>query len=137
MAPLMAHSINATVSTQVPLVRPPTAKQETTTAPESNAKPITEASTHQLQCFDVSKGVNSINHKMDRDLADYLAIHKKLGHMPWAKLQILAKRHIIPHKYALLRIPKCPSCLYGKAHCCPWCDKAQPAKYSLQPSLAR
>ena len=46
--------------------------------------------------------------------------HEQLGHTSFAQLQELAKQGIIPKKLANVPPPKCPSCLYGKAHKRPW-----------------
>ena len=49
-----------------------------------------------------------------------MAYHEQLGHTSFAQLQELAKPGIIPKKLANVPLPKCPSCLYGKAHKKPW-----------------
>ena len=49
-----------------------------------------------------------------------MAYHEQLGHTSFAQLQELVKQGIIPKKLANVPLPKCPSCLYGKAHKKPW-----------------
>ena len=49
-----------------------------------------------------------------------MAYHEQLGHTSFAQLQELAKQGTIPKKLANVPPPKCPSCLYGKAHKRPW-----------------
>ena len=49
-----------------------------------------------------------------------MAYHEQLGHTSFAQLQELAKQGIIPKKMANVPPPKCPSCLYRKAHKKPW-----------------
>ena len=49
-----------------------------------------------------------------------MAYHEQLGHTYFAQLQELAKQGTIPKKLANVPLPKCPSCLYGKAHKRPW-----------------
>ena len=39
---------------------------------------------------------------------------------PFAQLKQMAEQGIIPRKLAKVPPPKCPSCLYGKAHQKPW-----------------
>ena len=54
------------------------------------------------------------------DQALLMAYHEQLGHTSFAQLQELAKQGTIPMKLANVPPPKCPSCLYGKAHKRPW-----------------
>ena len=57
---------------------------------------------------------------MASDQALLIAYHEQLRHTSFAQLQELAKQGIIPKKLASVPPPKCPSCLYGKAHKKPW-----------------
>ena len=54
------------------------------------------------------------------DQALLTTYHEQLGHTSFAQLQELAKQGIIPKKLANVPPPKCPRCLYGKAHKRPW-----------------
>ena len=54
------------------------------------------------------------------DQALLMAYHEQLGHTSFAQLQELAKQGTIPKKLANVPPPKCPRCLYGKAHKRPW-----------------
>ena len=54
------------------------------------------------------------------DQAALMRLHEQLGHFPFAQLQHMAEQGIIPRKFAKVPPPKCPSCLYGKAHRKPW-----------------
>ena len=49
-----------------------------------------------------------------------IAYHEQLRHTSFAQLEELAKQGIIPKKLASVPPPKCPSCLYRKAHKKPW-----------------
>jgi hypothetical protein len=51
--------------------------------------------------------------------------HLRLGHLPFANIRLMASRKEIPSRLANCRIPKCQSCLYGKATKCPWRTKGQ------------
>ena len=62
-----------------------------------------------------------------------MAYHEQLGHTSFAQLQELAKQGIIPKKHASVPPPKCPSCLYGKAHKKPWRTHKVDAK--IKPSI--
>ena len=67
---------------------------------------------------------------MASDQALLMAYHEQLGHTSFTQLQELAKQGIIPKKLANVALPKCPSCLYGKAHKKPWRTHKADAKSS-------
>ena len=54
------------------------------------------------------------------DQAALMRLHEQLGHCSFAQLKQMAEQGIIPRKLAKVPPPKCPSCLYRKAHCKPW-----------------
>ena len=54
------------------------------------------------------------------DQAALMRLHEQLGHCPFAQLKQMAEQGIIPRKCAKVPPPKCPSCLYRKAHRKPW-----------------
>ena len=54
------------------------------------------------------------------DQAALMRLHEQLGHCSFAQLKQMAEQGIIPRKLAKVPPPKCPSCLYGKAHRKPW-----------------
>jgi hypothetical protein len=58
--------------------------------------------------------------KLDDDQALLMQLHLKLGHLSFPVLQQAAKQGIFPSNIAKCPIPKCPGCLYGKAHRKPW-----------------
>jgi hypothetical protein len=49
--------------------------------------------------------------------------HLRLGNLPFANIRLMAARKEIPSRLANCRIPKCQSCLYGKATKRPWQTK--------------
>jgi hypothetical protein len=51
--------------------------------------------------------------------------HIRLGHLPFANIRLMAARKEIPSWLTNCRIPKCQSCLYGKATKRPWRTKGQ------------
>ncbi len=51
--------------------------------------------------------------------------HIRLGHLPFANIRLMAERKEIPSRLANCRIPKCQSCLYGRATKRPWRTKGQ------------
>ena len=60
--------------------------------------------------------------------SELLRWHYRLGHLPFANLRLMAAREEIPKRLASCRIPKCQSCLYGKATKRPWRSKGQTNK---------
>ena len=54
------------------------------------------------------------------DQAALMLLHEQFGHCSFAHLKQMAEQGIIPRKLAKVPPPKCPSCLYGKAHRKPW-----------------
>jgi hypothetical protein len=57
--------------------------------------------------------------------AELMRWHLRLGHLPFANIRLMAARKEIPSRLANYRIPKCQSCLYGKATKRPWQTKGQ------------
>ncbi len=51
--------------------------------------------------------------------------HLRLGHLPFANIRLMAARKEIPSRLANCRIPRCQSCLYGRATKRPWRTKGQ------------
>ena len=66
--------------------------------------------------------------------AKLLAWHYRLGHLPFGKIQQLAKRGDLPAAIATCPIPKCAACLYGKATRRPWRTRA-PVNAMLVPPV--
>ena len=54
------------------------------------------------------------------DQGALMRLHEQLGHCSFAQLKQMVEQGIIPRKFAKVPPPKCPSCLYGKAHRKPW-----------------
>ena len=42
--------------------------------------------------------------------------HEKYGHLPFPRLQLMARAGLIPKELANVDPPTCPGCAYGKAH---------------------
>jgi hypothetical protein len=57
--------------------------------------------------------------------AELMRWHFLLGHLPYANIRLMAARKEIPSRLANCRIPKCQSCLYGKATKRPWRTNGQ------------
>ena len=54
------------------------------------------------------------------DQAALMRLHEPFGHCSFVQLKQMAEQGIISRKLAKVPPPKCPSCLYGKAHRKPW-----------------
>jgi GAG-pre-integrase domain len=74
-------------------------------------------------------GIHAVNHEGDDVLtisgidnievagtssATLLEWHMRFGHMPFPRLQLLAKEGFLPKRLAQCQIPICASCMYGK-----------------------
>ena len=62
-----------------------------------------------------------------------LKLHQSFGQISFAKLQIMAKKGIIPGKYASCDIPICQACAYAKTIKRPWRNK--PLKEYVSPKV--
>ena len=51
----------------------------------------------------------------ENDSAELLRIHHKFGHVPFQRLQAMAKQGTIPARLGKCPVPVCASCFYGKA----------------------
>jgi hypothetical protein len=60
--------------------------------------------------------------------AELMRWHCRLGHLPFANIRLMAEKGEIPKRLANCRIPKCQSCLYGRATKRPWRTKGQTAR---------
>jgi hypothetical protein len=49
--------------------------------------------------------------------------HERLNHMPFSRLQSMAKQGLLPRYFADVEAPMCASCAYGKATQHPWRTK--------------
>jgi hypothetical protein len=68
--------------------------------------------------------------------AELLAWHYRLGHLPFGRIKKLAERGDLPTYLKDARVPRCASCLFGKAHRRPWRTKAPPNQYTVPPPTA-
>ena len=67
--------------------------------------------------------------------AELLHRHYDMGHISFAKLQQMAKQHVLPHHLSNCAIPVCSACQYAKATRRPWTTKiATQDKEVTQPS---
>ena len=57
--------------------------------------------------------------------AEFLNLHRSLGHISFAKMQEMAKQGTIPSKFAKCKVPACAACLYSKATKKGWRSKPE------------
>ncbi len=64
---------------------------------------------------------------MDNDEQEFKGIHYKMNHFPLPAMITLAEKGKLNRKFAKLkhRLPVCMSCIFGTAHCKPWCLKGE------------
>ena len=62
---------------------------------------------------------------------EFLKLHYKMGHMSFAKMQIMAKQGTIPAAFAKCEIPVCTACMFAKQTRRPWQSK-QAKNYHIQ-----
>ena len=67
------------------------------------------------------------------DQAVLMRLHEQLSHCSFDHLKQMAEQGIISRKLAKVPTPKCPSCLYGKAHRKPWWTHKIDQKSNRQP----
>ena len=60
---------------------------------------------------------------LSTDEEEFLTIHRKLKHLPERFLHRLAEAGFIPRKFAKMRLPPCPSCIFGRQTKRPWRSK--------------
>jgi len=62
------------------------------------------------------------------DKGELLRYHYRFGHMPYNKLQALARAGIIPKRFANVQSPRCAACMFGKLTKRAWRTKGQKKK---------
>ena len=55
--------------------------------------------------------------------SEFLSFHQKFGHILPKKIQVMARRGILPRRLATCPIPVCTACMYGKAARRAWRSK--------------
>ena len=95
---------------------PPIRKEALTFDPSSNNKDNNVQS-------DYFSGPVSENPQAKDRAAELLRWHYRLGHLPFSKLQQLAKLGAIPRYLANVPVPKCAACLFGAMMRTPWRTK--------------
>ena len=81
--------------------------------------------------------INEALPDMSRQASDMLKLHYKLGHIPFAKMRIMAQKGLIPSRYKTCEIPLCTACIYAKQTRRPWRQKPTkintPTRTNLKP----
>jgi hypothetical protein len=63
--------------------------------------------------------------QIDNPTQEMLFWHYHLGHLPFSRIQSMAKAGDFPKRLATCRIPECPMCRFGKATKVPWRTKGK------------
>jgi hypothetical protein len=63
--------------------------------------------------------------------AELMRWHYRLGHLPFAKLKMLAKNGEIPRHLAKVPAPKCAGCLFGAMTKLPWHGKESKSSHKV------
>jgi hypothetical protein len=113
-------------------VRPSTLPNNSVNPPGTSSEESDEPDRPNVIRFDLDndqEDTNLTNHdvftsSLDAS-AELMRWHLRLGHLPFANIRLMASCKEIPSRLANCRIPKCQSCLYGKATKRPWQTKGQ------------
>ena len=112
---------------------PPSTNQQATPSSPDAAEASTTEERPNVIPFDLDHDDHPANLAPQDDVtsslddhSELLRWHYRLGHLPFANLRLMAARGEIPKRLANCRIPKCQSCLYGRATKRPWSTKCQP-----------
>jgi hypothetical protein len=113
-------------------VRPSTVPNNSVNHPGTSSEVYDEPDRPNVIPFDLDNDQEDTNLTNQDDAtssldasAELMRWHIRLGHLPFANIRLMAARKEIPSRLANCRIPKCQSCLYGKATKRPWRTKGQ------------
>jgi hypothetical protein len=108
-------------------VRPSTVPNNSVNPPGTSSEGSDEPDRPNIIPFDLDNNQEDTNLTNQDDVtssldasAELMRWHLRLGHLPFANIQLMAACKEIPSRLADCRIPKCQSCLYGKATKRPW-----------------
>ena len=98
-----------------------------TTIPPQTEKPTPRAfdlnGPEMGTCIKVPTTSNTEAGTMSPTAREFLKLHYKMGHMSFAKMQIMAKQGTIPAAFANCEIPVCTACMFAKQTRRPWRSK--------------
>jgi Reverse transcriptase (RNA-dependent DNA polymerase)/GAG-pre-integrase domain len=72
--------------------------------------------------------------QFDNPQAELLSWHYRLGHLPFGRIKKLAARGDLPSYLLQAKVPRCASCLFGKATRRPWRTKAPVNQQQVPPA---
>ena len=64
-------------------------------------------------------------HPVDDPRTELMRWHRRLGHMPFSKLQYMAQKGVLPKRLSSITPPKCAACIYGLQTRRPWRTKGE------------
>jgi hypothetical protein len=113
-------------------VRPLTVPNNSVNPPGTSSEESDEPDRPNVIPFDLDNDQEDTNLTNQDDAtssldasAELMRWHRRLGHLPFVNIRLMAARKEIPSRLANCRIPKCQSCLYGKATKRPWRTNSQ------------
>jgi hypothetical protein len=103
--------------------------------PLPNNIPLDTSKRSEVRTFDLNHDEAATNLESQDDAtsilddqSELLRWHYRLGHVPFANIRLMAARGELPKRLAKCRVPRCQSCLYGRATKQPWRTKGQANK---------
>ena len=85
--------------------------------------------------LDPSSQANSETGTMSENAREMLKLHYKMGHIPFAKMKIMAEQGTIPKAFAKCETPLCSTCIYAKQARRPWRNKPPKSRQQVTTNL--
>jgi len=92
--------------------------------PAPQLDPLQEAQEQQPFVFDLQGLVDELHGQVDVEEEDHidepvaakmLREHHRMAHLPFSRMQAMARAGLLPHVFATCHEPICTACLYSKA----------------------
>jgi hypothetical protein len=134
--PMAVEKPREPVAVEKPRETTPTVTVDTIPFDQDDFEPITstpigvEFDLTERDEYRADPALDNLKRKQQR----LAAIHKKLGHLGFPRLKLLARAGLIPRELAHIDPPVCPGCAYGKAHCRPWRHKGSRNTRPIKPA---
>ena len=74
------------------------------------------------QIIIVSEGTYKVNNQQS-DMAEFLRLHQRIGHIPFKKMNIMARQNVIPKRFEKCPAPIRVACTYSKLPRKAWRNK--------------
>ena len=90
----------------------------------------------ELSTIELTKIVEEDEVRFSNPQAELLSWHYRLAHLPFGRIQKMAERGDLPSYLKDAKVPRCASCLFGKATRRPWRTKAPVNQQVIPPATA-